>query len=444
MAEAQDAGMSLNEINHDLLQTLSFPSLPFFFILFLLSLGILFGLVGWGYQIGTGMGVAGYRPSVMWGAYLANFLFWIGIAHSGTFISSILYLHRAEWRTAISRTTETMTIFAIVNAGLMPIVHLGRSWIFYWLFPYPNQRQIWPDFDSPLMFDFYAILTYLLVSLLFWYTGMVPDLAVVRDRVKGIRRKIYGYFSLGWSGADRQWRHYSESYLLFAALAAGLVISVESTVAWDFSLIILPGYHSTFAPPSFLATAIQSGLAMALVLLVPVRRVFRLEHIITARALENTAKALVFMSLIFGYSYLMDMFTGWYSGDIFERQRIIFALTSWYSPLFYIFSLIGIILPIFFFIKRLRTSATALFVIPILVLCALWWERFHFVIQPMSRSYLPYSWGYYWPTWVEWSVVIMTFCQFFMMLLLFFKFVPFVPIADTKGRMKPKRPDGDI
>ena len=244
-------------------------------------MGILVGLCCWAYQIFMGLGVEGVNHPIAWGTYLVNFVFFVGLAHSGTLISAILFLFRARWRTAISRSAEAMTVFAVMVAGLFPFIHLGRLWVVYWILPYPNQRTLWPDFQSPLVFDVIAISTYLLVSLLFWYTGLIPDLASVRDRSQGLRRKIYGLFSLNWTGSHREWHHHGGAVLLLAALATPLVISVHSVVSWDFALSILPGWHSTIFAPYFVAGAIHSGLAMVLILLIPLRRIYKFENIIT-------------------------------------------------------------------------------------------------------------------------------------------------------------------
>ena len=319
-------------------------------------LGILGGGFVWGYQIVIGLGVTGLMHPTMWVLYLVNFVFWVGIAHSGTLISAILYLFRAKWRTPIARSAEAMTVFAVMIAGLFPLIHLGRVWIFYWIIPYPNQRTLWPDFQSPLIFDFLAISTYLTVSVLFWYTGLIPDLAAVRDRAQGIRRKIYGFFSLGWTGTDRQWHHYGTAYLLLAGLATPLVVSVHSVVSWDFALTIIPGYHSTIFAPYFVAGAIHSGLAMVLTLLIPLRRIFHFEKIITVKDLESVAKTTILTGLIVGYSYIVEYFMAWYSGNIFERQTFIFRAIGHYAFMFWIMVFCNAVAPLFFFFKKSSNS----------------------------------------------------------------------------------------
>jgi len=425
------------DIDNEILRTLGKPPRSYWAVVFLLLMGVIWGGCCWGYQIATGMGVAGYRPSVMWGIYLVNFVFWVGIAHSGTLISAILYLFRARFRTPISRSAEAMTIFSVMIAGMFPIIHLGRTWIFYWLIPYPNERFLWPDFQSPLIFDFLAVSTYLTVSILFWYTGLVPDLAIVRDRTAGIARKIYGFFALGWTGTDRQWRHYGASYLLLAGLATPLVISVHSVVSWDFALTVIPGYHSTIFAPYFVAGAIHSGLAMVLTLLIPARRIFRIEHIITERTLEMVAKTLILMALIVGYSYVMEYFMAFYSGSVFEQQTFIFRAVGHYAPFFFIMCACNVAVPLLFFFKKVRRSVACLFIFSLVINLGMWSERFVIIIGSMAQDYLPYQWGFYWPTWVEWGIMLGSFCFLLMAFLLFVKFLPSVAMTEAKEEAGP-------
>ncbi len=424
--------MTYKDVNREILRTLGHPRLTYFIVLIWLFLGILAGAAVWAYQILVGMGVAGYHPSVMWVTYIANFVFWIGIAHSGTLISAILYLFRAKWRTAISRASEAMTIFAVIVATGFVLVHLGRTWIFYWTIPYPNQRTLWPDFQSPLIFDFLAVSTYFTVSLIFWYTGLVPDFAVVRDHTQGIRRKIYGFFSLGWTGTHRQWHHYGSSYLLLAALATPLVVSVHSVVSWDFALSIIPGYHSTIFPPYFVAGAIHSGLAMVLTLLIPLRRIFHYENIITIRTLERIAQTTILMGLIVGYAYIIEYFIAWYSGNTTERQTFLYRALGYYSPGFWLMCFCNAIAPLFFFIKKIRTTPLTLFIIAILINIGMWTERYVIIIASMAQDYIPYQWGFHVPNWVEITILIGSFCLFLFLFFLFAKFIPSIAIAEAK------------
>ncbi|HSR10911.1 MAG TPA: NrfD/PsrC family molybdoenzyme membrane anchor subunit, partial [Thermodesulfobacteriota bacterium] len=312
------------------------------------------------------------------------------------------------------------------------LVHLGRTWIFYWTIPYPNQRTLWPDFQSPLIFDFCAVSTYFTVSLIFWYTGLVPDLAVVRDHTTGIRRKIYGFFSLGWTGSNRQWHHYGASYILLAALATPLVLSVHSVVSWDFALAIIPGYHSTIFPPYFVAGAIHSGLAMVLTLLIPLRKIFQFEQIITIRTLERVAQTILLMASIVGYAYIVEPFVAWYSGDVFERQTFLFRAIGYYSVAFWIMSFCNVVAPMFYFIKKVRTTPITLFIIAILINIGMWLERYVIIIGSMAQDYIPYEWGFHFPNWVEISILVGSFSLFLFLFFLFVKFVPSVAIAEAK------------
>ena len=397
------------------------------------GLGVLVGAFSWGYQIATGLGVANITHPTMWGSYLVNFVFWVGIAHSGTLISAILFLFRASWRTTISRSSEAMTIFAVMIAGLFPLIHLGRVWLVYWILPYPNQRNLWPNFQSPLVFDVVAISTYLTVSFLFWYTGMLPDLATIRDRSTGLKNRIYGFFSLGWRGSNFFWKNYGTAYLLFAALATPLVISVHSVVSWDFALGIVPGWHSTIFAPYFVAGAIHSGLAMVLVLLIPMRKIFRFENLITIEVLENIGKTIILTGLIVGYSYAVEHFMAWYGGGKAEEAQYMWRMTGYYSWCFWMMIICNAVVPIFLFFKRIRTSLPALFSIGILVNIGMWFERLVIIAGSEAHEYDPYSWGVYpYPSIVEWGILLGSFSLFFFLFLLFAKFLPTIAITEVK------------
>ena len=298
------------------------------------------------------MGAAGINHPVMWGTYLINFVFWIEIGHAGSLMSALLYLLRARWRGPIGRSAEAMTIFAVAIAGLFPFIHLGRLWIFYWMFPYPNQRDLWPNFQSPLIFDEIAIGGYLTISLLFWFVGLIPDLAAIREQAKGWRRKIYGILSLGWVGSQEQWRPYKQAYLFFAFLTTTFVFCVASIVSWDFALTIVPGFHSTIYGPYFLAGAIHSGLAMLLTLLVPLRSVFNLTGLITTRVLENIAKILMATTFVLIYSYLVEYFMAWYSGHPTEWTTFFLRAVGQYAPEFWLTVLTCVLAPLLFFIGQ--------------------------------------------------------------------------------------------
>ncbi len=446
MAQAEpEPEVKFEEADDEILRTLWKPSLVFWFLAFVLFLAFLYGLAAWGYEIATGMGSTGLRPpGVMWGAFLANFIFWIGLAHSGTLISAILYLFRARFRTSINRSAEAMTMICIALAGSYPLIHLGRSWIFYWLIPYPNQRQLWPDFISPLIFDFLAVSTYFTVSLIFFYTGLVPDLAIIRDRVSGLSRKIYGYFALGWTGSAKQWHHFATSYLLMAGLATALVISVHTVVSWDFALPIQPGWHSTIFPPYFVAGAIHSGLAMVLTLLIPMRRIFNVENIITNRTLELIAETMLLTGAILGYSYAVENFIAWYSNDVIERQTFVMRATGYYGWIFWMVVFCVVLVPLLFFFRKFRTSPVWLFVISIVVNIGMWWERFMIVIQSLAQNYLPYQWGFYWPNWIELAWTLATFCFLLLAFMFFAKFLPSIPITEVKKEAGMPRASGGL
>lgn len=429
--------LTYSKINQDVLRTLDPPDRTYVRLVAVLFAGIVMGALCWAYQIRTGMGVAGIKHPVAWGVYLVSFVFWVGIAHSGTLISAILYLFRASWRTSIARSAEAMTVFAVATAGLFPLIHLGRVWIVYWILPYPNQRNLWPNFQSPLVFDVIAISTYLTVSFLFWYTGLLPDLAVVRDNSKGIRRRIYGILSLGWTGTHIRWRHHGTAYLFFAALATPLVVSVHSVVSWDFALGIVPGWHSTIFAPYFVAGAIHSGLAMVITLLIPLRHIYRFEHIITMRILENLAKTIIFTGLIVAYAYGVEFFIAWYGGNIVERDTFIWRAVGYYAPEFWMMIVFNTIVPLAFLFKKYRTSLTSLFVICILVNIGMWCERYVIILSSVAHEFDPYSWGIYRPTWVELGIVTGSFCLFFFLFMLFVKFLPSVSITEVKEALPP-------
>jgi len=424
--------LSYQEVHERILAALAPPGKRYYLLLLACLGGILAGAFCWAYQIQRGMGVAGIAHPVNWGTYLVNFVFWVGIAHSGTLISAILFLFRASWRTPIARSAEAMTVFAIATAGLFPFIHLGRVWIVYWIMPYPNQRDLWPNFQSPLVFDVIAISTYLIVSALFWYTGLIPDLAAARDSFRGFRKKIYGFFSLGWTGSHRQWRHYGMAYLLFAALATPLVVSVHSVVSWDFALSIMPGWHSTIFAPYFVAGAIHSGLAMVLTLLIPIRRIFAFEAFITVRILENIAKVIILTGLIVGYAYLVEYFIAWYSGNRAEWDTFIWRAIGRYAPYFWIMLVCNTIIPLAYFFKSIRTNLACLFIIALLINVGMYFERYVIIISSAAHDYIPYAWGLYAPSLIEFGILAGSFSLFFFLFLLFLKFLPSVSITEMK------------
>ena len=426
------SGMTYSQIDQTVLDSLRPASIRYWAVIALMFFGILIGAACWAYQIGVGIGVGGQNIPVAWGTYLINFVFWVGIAHSGTLISAILHLFRAGWRNPIARAAETMTVFAVCVAGLFPFIHLGRIWMVYYILPYPNERTLWPNFQSPLVFDVIAISTYLMVSSLFWYTGMLPDLAVVRDRATGFRKKIFHMVSLGWTGRFEQWRHYTRAYLFFAALATPLVISVHSVVSWDFALGIVPGWHSTLFAPYFVAGAIHSGLAMVLTLMIPMRRIFRYEGFITEHILDNIAKTIVFTGLIVGYAYAIEHFLAWYSHNIVEQESFRWRAAGEYSLAFWIMVICNSVVPLLFFFRKVRRSIPWLFGISILINIGMWYERFVIIIGGVAHDFMPNAWGDYSPSIIEYGILIGSFCLFFFFFLLFVNHLPSVSMTEMK------------
>jgi molybdopterin-containing oxidoreductase family membrane subunit len=402
----------------------------------MLFCGILLGAGCWIYQIFVGVGVAGMNNPVAWGTYLINFVFWVGIAHSGTLISAILHLFRAGWRNPIARAAETMTVFAVCTAGLFPFIHLGRAWMVYYMLPFPNQRNLWPNFQSPLMFDVVAISTYLTVSSLFWYTGMLPDLAIVRDNASGFRKKIFTVLSMGWTGRFEQWRHYTRGYLFFAALATPLVISVHSVVSWDFALGVVPGWHTTIFAPYFVAGAIHSGLAMVLTLMIPLRKIFNTQQIISMHVLESVAKTIVFTGLIVGFAYATEFFIAWYSHNPLQQYIFQWRPTGDYAVGFWIMAICNTVVPLFLHVKKIRTSIAALFVISILINIGMWYERFVIIITSVARDFIPHAWGYFAPSPIEYGIMIGSFSLFFFLFCLFIKHMPSISMTEVKEMLE--------
>jgi Ni/Fe-hydrogenase subunit HybB-like protein len=387
-----------------------------------------------GYTFARGIGVWGNNIPVAWAFAIINFVWWIGIGHAGTFISAFLLLFRQRWRGSVNRVAEAMTIFALVNAGLFPIIHLGRPWFFYWLIPYPTRFGIWPQFKSALPWDAAAVATYFTVSVLFWYLGLLPDFAAARDRTPGrLRRQVYGVLSLGWRGAGRQWRQYQVAYLLLAGLATPLVVSVHSVVSLDFAISQLPGWHSTIFPPYFVVGAIYSGFAMVLILIIPLRRVFGLKDVITTRHLDNVAKLVLAMGWMMAYAYIVEAFIAWYSGDAYERYTMLVARPLGpYAWLFWLMLACNVLTPQLFWSGRLRTHVPTLFGAALAILLGMWLERFIIIVASLNRDFLPSAWHFYSPTWVDLSILGGSVCFFALLFLLFIRFVPFTPISELR------------
>ncbi len=396
---------------------------------------VVIGGILWAYQIRNGLGVAGYTHPVNWAIYITNFVFWVGIAHSGTLISAVLYLFRARYRTSFNRAAEAMTVFALMVAGLFPLIHLGRSWVFYYLIPYPTQRQLWVNFRSPLVWDVFAVGTYFTVSVVFFYVGMLPDFAAAKQHVAGIRKKIYTVLSLGWKGTDREWRHYGMLYLFLAAFATPLVASVHSVVSWDFAMSIVPGWHTTIFAPYFVAGAIFSGTAMVITLVIPLRKAMHLHEYITDDHFESIAKILLFTSLIVSYAYIVEFGLASYSGNIFEMESFRYRALGEFRYLTWAMIFCNSLVPLTLFAKRLRRNTTYLLVVSLLVNVGMWLERFVIIVTSLAHDYDPYVWGTYRPTFVEVGISLGSFGLFFMLYLLFVKNLPVLSITEIKEHL---------
>ncbi len=373
----------------------------------------------WSLQIRYGMGLSGLNRPVAWAVYITNFVFWVGIAHSGTLISAVLFLLRARFRTAIYRVAEAMTVFGVMTAGLFPIIHLGRPWFCYWLFPYPNQRHLWVNFRSPLVWDVFAVSTYFIVSAIFLVVGIVPDAAALRDATRGMRRRFYAAFALGWRGTDEEWRHYSRAYLYFAAFATPLVFSVHSVVSWDFAVSILPGWHSTIFPPYFVAGAIFSGVAMVVTLLVPLRRALHLEDLITTRHLDLASRVVLLTSLMVTYSYAIEWVLALRGPPGLERSILIYRATGDYAPLFWVMAVCNCLIPLALFSRRIRTAPWVLLAVCLLVNVGMWLERFVIIVTSEAHDRIPFDWRTYRPQPVEYGITLGALGWFFFWFLIF-------------------------
>ena len=386
------------------------------------------------YLMSTGVGVWGLMVPVAWAWDITNFVFWIGIGHAGTLISAILFLLRQRWRTSINRAAEAMTIFAVICAGIFPLIHVGRIWYAWWLFPLPNSNSIWPQFRSPLMWDVFAVSTYFTVSLLFWYMGLIPDLATMRDRARTrIRQLLYGFFALGWTGSNRHWSHYEKAYLLLAGLSTPLVLSVHSVVSFDFAVSQVPGWHTTIFPPYFVAGAIFSGFGMVLTLLLPVRSLCHLEEIITTRHVEFMCKVVLATGSMVGYAYGMEFLIAWYSGNPYELYAFKNRAFGPYWWAYWTMVTCNVISPQLFWFKKIRTNMVAVFVLSVFVNIGMWFERFVIIATSLHRDYMPSNWAYFRPTWVDLWQFIGTFGLFLTLFLLFMRFLPLIAIAEVKG-----------
>ena len=381
-----------------------------------------------------GVGIWGINEPVAWGFDIINFVWWIGIGHAGTLISAILLLLHQEWRTSINRFSESMTLFAVMCAGMFPLFHLGRPWLAFWLFPLPNTMSMWPQFRSPLMWDVFAVSTYATVSALFWYVGLIPDFATLRDKAQNkVGKVIFGMAAMGWRGAAQHWARYEVAYLLLAGLATPLVVSVHTVVSFDFAVGVIPGWHTTVMPPYFVAGAVYSGFAMVLTLMLPVRAVFKLHDLITLRHIENMGKIMLATGLIVAYGYTMELFFGWYAGNTAEGFMITNRLFGSASNAYKALVFCNILTPQLLWFKKVRTSLWLLFVISIIVNIGMWLERYVIVVTCLERDFLPSSWGDFHPTIWDWSLFVGTISFFVFMMLLFIRFIPMIPIFEMRS-----------
>ena len=392
------------------------------------------GIVGLALSFYYGTGMWGNNRPVGWGFPIINFVFWVGIGHAGTLISAILFLFRQKWRTGIARFAEGMTIFAVMTALVFPLIHIGRPWLGGYLLPYPNQHSLWVNFTSPLLWDVFAVSTYFTVSFIFWYVGLIPDFATLRDRtVSKIKKVIYSVFSLGWRHSNRHWQHYEMVYLILAGFATPLVLSVHTIVSFDFAVSIIPGWHTTIFPPYFVAGAVFSGFAMVQNVLIFIRKIFNYEHIITIDTLEKMNKIILLTGMLVGYAYAMEFFIAWYSGVQPEQFAFINRAFGPYAWAYWIMVSCNVISPQLFWFKKIRRSIPVMFVLGIFVNIGMWFERFVITVTSLSRDFLPSSWAYYTPTLTDFAILIGSFGLFFTLLLLFTKTLPVVSIAEVKA-----------
>jgi Ni/Fe-hydrogenase subunit HybB-like protein len=387
-----------------------------------------------GYLISTGVGVWGLNHPVGWAWDITNFVFWIGIGHAGTLISAILFLTRQKWRTSINRAAEAMTLFAVVCAGIFPAVHVGRIWMVWFLAPVPNSNAIWQNFRSPLLWDVFAVSTYFTVSVLFWYTGLVPDLATLRDRAKTkLRKFFYGILALGWRGGNRQWKHYEMAYLILAGLSTPLVLSVHSVVSFDFATSVIPGWHTTIFPPYFVAGAIFGGFAMVLTIMLPARAIFGLHDLITADHVDKMCKIILLTGSIVGYAYAMEFFIAWYGGNLFEQYAFINRATGPYWWAYWSMIFCNVVAPQLFWMRFFRRHVLWVFVICMFVNAGMWFERFVIIVTSLHRDFLPSSWGMFYPTWVDIWTFVGTFGIFLSLFLVFIRWLPMICIFEVKA-----------
>jgi Ni/Fe-hydrogenase subunit HybB-like protein len=435
LAPVVEAGVSPGSVTDQITEiTLTHPGtkywLPLFGVAALLLTGLLAGLT---VLLLRGVGIWGINIPVGWGIAITSFVWWIGIGHAGTLISAILLLLHQGWRNSINRFAEAMTLFAVMCAGLYPLAHLGRPWLFYWLTPYPNNMSVWPQFRSPLVWDVFAVSTYFTVSLVFWYAALIPDFATLRDRAtRRVQQFVYGMFSLGWRGSARHWQNFESAYILLAGFATPLVLSVHTVVSFDFSVAILPGWHSTIFPPYFVAGAIYSGFAMVVMLAIPVRKIWHLENVITLRHIENCAKLILATGLIVDYGYIMEAFMGWYGADTYDWYVMFNRMTGPYNPIFWTVILVNIVALQALWFKSVRRNLLALWILAWMIQTAMWFERYMIIITSLHHDFLPRSWGMYSGTFWDWLIFIGTWGLFLFCFLLFLRYVPMITIFEMR------------
>src|SRR5437773_3693304 len=402
-----------------------------FGVAFLMTLMLFVALA---YLVVEGIGIWGNNVPVGWAFEITNFVWWIGIGHAGTLISAILLLLKQTWRTSINRFAEAMTLFAVACAGLFPAIHTGRPWLDYWLLPYPNTMGVWPQFRSPIMWDVFAVSTYATVSLLFWFVGLIPDLATLRDRSQNrVGQAVYGMLAMGWRGSAQHWHRYETAYLLLAGLATPLVVSVHTVVSFDFAVALVPGWHSTIFPPYFVAGAIYSGFAMVLTIAIPLRKLYGLEDFITLRHLRNMGIVMLATGMVVAYGYLMETFFAWYSGDIFEKYMMLNRMFGPYGWMYWLLILFNILIPQALWIAKVRTHPVVLFLISISVNIGMWLERYVIVVVSLSRDFMPSAWGMYSGTIVDYAVLAGSIGLFVCLLFLFIRVLPMISIFEMRG-----------
>ncbi len=430
---------SLAEVTHDVCRPMERRPGGIWWAAFAVTFSmLLLGVAAITYEIATGIGTWGLNTTVGWAFDITNFVFWIGIGHAGTLISAILFLLRQRWRTGVNRAAEAMTLFAVMCAGIFPLIHMGRPWFGYWIFPYPNFRgSLWINYRSPLAWDAFAISTYFIISATFWYVGLIPDLATIRDRSQpGLRRTIFSIASLGWDGAFKTWNRYEMVYLLLAGLATPLVVSVHTIVSWDFATAVIPGWHATIFPPYFVAGAIFSGMAMVLTLMIIARKAMGLEAYINLRHLDVMSKLVITTGSIVGFSYLTEFFTAQYSGNQYEQFVFLNRALGPFFWAYWTMVSCNVLIPQLLWIRKIRTSWAAVFVISLLVNVGMWFERFVIIVTSLHRDYLPSSWTSYRPTSIEIATLIGTFGLFFTLFLVFCRVLPVIAMAEIKGVLK--------